>query len=286
VLLSTIDVIPRSPFDASPDPAESHDGIAMLEHSTIAEVVLDRPEVLNALDFAMWRRVAEVFDGIAHQTRTRVVVIRGAGDRAFSSGADIAEFRDRRTGTVNASRYNRTVGDALTAIRDAPQPVVAMIRGLAVGGGCEIAAACDLRIASENSRFGLPIGRLGVTLGPAEARAVTALIGASRVQRLIFTGQLLDATEALRIGLVDQVVPPAALDEETWSLARTIAAIAPTAARANKLVVNMFTFGSSPAQDETLRELTARVYEGNDLKEGIAAFLEKRPPRFERDDDA
>lgn len=280
MLLSTIDVSTQNHFLSVPQAADTRDGVATFAHDAIAEVVLNRPEVLNALDLAMWRRVAEVFRAFTAQPNIRVVVIRGVGGRAFSAGADIAEFRELRTGAAKATEYNAAITEALSAVRQTPQPVVAMIDGLAVGGGCEIAAAADIRIASEMSRFGVPIGRLGVTLGIAEASSLAALIGPGWTKRLVMTGELLDATEALRIGLVEQVVPRETLASETRRIAEAIVAAAPIAARANKLVVNLFVYGSSPEAERAVERLTAAVYEGSDLQEGIAAFMEKRQPTF------
>jgi enoyl-CoA hydratase len=283
--VSTIDVTTQELWFAEPQAAETRGGVATFTHDAIAEVVLNRPAVLNALDLEMWRRVAEVFGSFAAQPGIRAVILRGAGGRAFSAGADIAEFRERRTGAAKASEYNAAIASVLTAVRDTPQPVVAMIDGLAVGGGCEIAAAADLRIASETSRFGIPVGRVGVTLGIAEASSLAALIGPGWTKRLVMSGELLDAGAALRIGLVEQVVSREALESETRRIAEAIAASAPTAARANKLVVNLLTYGPSPEGERTLQTLTRAVYQGDDLQEGIAAFLEKRSPRFEGVDD-
>jgi len=283
--VSTIDVTTQDLWFAEPQAAETRGGVAIFTHDAIAEVVLNRPAVLNALDLEMWRRVAEVFSSFADQPGIRVVILRGAGGRAFSAGADIAEFRERRTGVAKASEYNAAIASGLAAVRETPQPVVAVIDGLAVGGGCEIAAAADFRIASETSRFGIPVGRVGVTLGITEASALTALIGPGWTKRLMMSGELIDADAALRIGLIEQVVSREALESETRRIAEAIVAAAPTAARANKLVVNLLTYGSSPEGERALQTLTKAVYEGGDLQEGIAAFLEKRSPRFEAVDD-
>lgn len=286
MLLSTIDVSTQDRFLSEPQAADTRDGVATYAHDAIAEVVLNRPEVLNALNLAMWRRVAQVFHGFSARPDIRVIVIRGVGGRAFSAGADIAEFNERRTGAGKAREYNAAITDALSAVRQAPQPVVAMIDGLAVGGGCEIAAAADLRIASETSRFGVPIGRLGVTLGAAEASSLAALIGPGWTKRLVMTGELVDANEALRIRLVERVVPQEALAAETRRTVEAVAAAAPVAARVNKRTVNQFVYGSTLESEREVERLTTAVYEGADLREGIAAFLEKRQPRFTGGDDS
>jgi enoyl-CoA hydratase/carnithine racemase len=283
MLLSTIDVSLPDHLFAVPQASETRDGVATYTHDAIAEVVLSRPGVLNAVDLAMWRRLAEIFHTLAEDEGIRAIVLRGAGGRAFSAGADITEFPARRTGAVQARVYNDAIALALNALRQTPQPVIAMIDGLAVGGGCEIAAAADIRIASDASRFGVPIGRLGVSLGVAEASVLTSLIGPGQTKRLVLTGELLSAQEALRIGLVEKVVTREILESETWRVVQEIVAAAPIAARATKLAVNLVAYGSWPEAERDLQRLAASVYDGSDLQEGISAFLEKREPRFAED---
>jgi enoyl-CoA hydratase len=228
----------------------------------------------------MWLRIGQVFAQLATERTIRVILVRGAGGRAFSAGADISEFRDERLGAAAAARYNTRIGDALRAVRRTPQPVVAMIVGLAVGGGCELATACDLRIASEDARFGIPVARLGVTLGIEEITGLVGLVGPGRAKDLLFTGRLIDAAEAHRIGLVDYIVPRHDLEDTSWQLAETVARAAPTAAMANKLAVGMVTYGPDDEDADRLRSLTDSVYEGRDLAEGVDAFLAKRDPTF------
>jgi enoyl-CoA hydratase len=263
-----------------PPAADASDGVAVLDHDGIAEVVLSRPEVHNAVNLAMWTRLSDVFRGLARRSDIRVVIVRGAGRRAFSAGADIGEFRTLRIGIEAADRYNRQVADALEAISATPQAVVAMISGLAVGGGCEIATVCDVRIAGSDARLGIPVARLGVTLGQVEAAALVGLVGPGRAKDLLLTGRLVTADEALLIGLLDRVVPPDDLGRATWQTALSIAAAAPLAAIANKLTVNAIASGSWPRAAEEIRRLTADVYNGQDLVEGVTAFLEKRDPKF------
>ncbi len=265
---------------AAPDAAATRDGVACLERGPVVEVVLDRPHVLNALNLAMWRRLAALFRELAEREDLRVVVVRGVNGRAFSAGADIAEFMDLRVGREGADGYNASIADALLAIRELPVPTVAMISGPAVGGGCELAAACDLRIASSTARFGIPIGRLGVTLGAVEAASLVSLVGPSQTKRMILTGELLGADEALRIGLVDRVVAEERLEQTTRDAVQAIVDAAPIAVRANKLLVNGLAYGRGSDHASRLDELTTAVYDGDDLREGIRAFLEKRAPRF------
>jgi enoyl-CoA hydratase len=259
------------------------DGVVVRLHGPIAEVILSRPAVHNALDLAMWSRIRAVFDELATNRSLRVVLVRGAGGRAFSAGADISEFRAERLSTEAARNYNQGIAGALRAIRRTPQPVVAMIVGLAVGGGCELATACDLRIASDDARIGIPVARLGVTLGLEEITALVGLVGPGRAKDLLFTGRLMGAAEALQIGLVDRIVPRPEIEEAAWQLAEGIALAAPKAAIANKLAVGMVTYGSDDGDLEQLERLTDDVYAGRDLAEGVDAFIAKRDPSFRGD---
>jgi enoyl-CoA hydratase len=268
------------PVSSTPvDITDAIAGVAVASRPPFAEVVLARPNVHNALNLAMWERVRQVFSALGADRSVRVVVIRGAGTRAFSAGADVAEFFQTRTGDP-AAHYNAQVSLALETIMSVPQPVIAMVAGLAVGGGCEIAAACDLRIAGSSATFGIPINRLGVTLGQTEAKAVVSLIGPGRTKELLLTGRLIDAQEALSIGLINGVVPDDSLAERTWALADQLASGAPVAAAVNKLTVNSLTVGMPLDTQNRIERLTREVYDGSDLREGIAAFLEKRAPAF------
>lgn len=256
------------------------DGIILRVQDDIAEVVLARPHMHNALNLAMWKRLQSVFQTLATRRDLRVVVVRGAGSRAFSAGADISEFHATRVGSRAAGAYNDAITAALEAIRDVPLPVIALIGGLAVGGGCEIATVCDLRIASHTARFGIPIMRLGVTLGTAEAAALVSLVGQAHAKYLLLTGRLIDADEALRIGLVNRVVPAHDLEQVVRSMATQISMGAPLGAAVNKLTINGLVYGPGALDEAHLHQLTCEVYDSSDLVEGIAAFEQKRAPLF------
>jgi enoyl-CoA hydratase len=256
------------------------DGVILEVRDAVAVVTLDRPEVHNALNLAMWRRLRSAFQMLSPIRSLRAVIIRGAGGRAFSAGADISEFRTTRVGSEAAGVYTTAVASTLQAIHQAPLPVIAMIGGMAVGGGCEIAAACDLRIAGHTARFGIPIMRLGLTMGLVEAEALVRLIGPAHAKDLLFTGRLIGADEALRIGLVNRVVPDDQLEQTSWNLARQICQGSPLAATAHKLTINGLVHGFGGAEAARLRQLTTEIYDGSDLLEGIAAFEERREPLF------
>ena len=264
------------------DPASERvtDRVACELAGDVAVVTLARPEAHNALSLAAWRRLARVFADLAATAALRAVVVRGAGPRAFGAGADIAEFPAVRTTAAAALDYNEAVAAALRVIGATPVPVIAMVRGLAVGGGCELAAACDVRIAAADARFGVPIGRLGVTLGHAEADALARLIGPAGLKYLLFSGRLLSADEALRLGLVQRVVPPTDLVTETADLVEAIRSASAVTMRAAKAVADMCGRPLDARDTERLTRLTVEAYDGDDLKEGVAAFLAGRPPVF------
>lgn len=247
---------------------------------TAAVVTLSRPNQHNALNLAGWTRLAEVFTDLADHASLRAVVVRGAGDRAFSAGADISEFPALRLTPANADFYNAAIAAALHAVQNLPVPVIAMVDGLAVGGGCELAAACDIRIASARSRFGIPIGRLGVTLGLTEMRAVAGALGRANLMYLVASGKLIDAGQAASAGFVQQVVPRESLHEEVRSLVANIAASSEVTIRATKITAALSADPVVTDADSTLRALHEQAYGGADLKEGVAAFLAGRSPQF------
>ncbi len=262
-------------------PAEcTADHVAHQHHGAVHVVTLARPEALNALSLAAWRRIATIFDTIRRDDHARAVVVRGSGERAFGAGADIAEFPRVRVGAAASLGYTEAIAAAVSSIAEAPVPVIAMVHGLAVGGGCELAAACDVRIAASTARFGVPIGRLGVTLGYAEANALARLIGPAALKYLLFSGRLIDTDEALRLGLVQRSVAAEDLVTETVSLVENVRASSEVTIRAGKLVADMTGRALTAADTEALTRTTVEAYEGPDLAEGIAAFREKRAPEF------
>lgn len=264
------------------DPNETavvdHIGLQVL--AEVAIVTLARPEQYNALSLASWRQLVRVFEGLSAATALRAIVIRGVGDRAFGAGADIKEFPDVRLSAEDAIGYNEAISAALNTVQSVPVPVIAMISGLAAGGGCELAAACDVRIAGSSARFGIPIGRLGVTLGYTEANALSRLIGPAELKYLLFSGALIDAQEALRIKLVQQVVPHAELIERTVALLEAIRTSSPVTIRAAKVVADMCGRTLTAADTEALTRMTVEAYGGPELKEGVAAFQQGRQANF------
>ncbi|MFE4952488.1 enoyl-CoA hydratase/isomerase family protein [Leifsonia sp. NPDC056665] len=246
----------------------------------VGVLTLARPEYRNAMTLAGWRRLDAMVRHLSENTRVRAIVIRGAGDQSFSAGADISEFPTERSSPETGAAYGAAISAALRAIQSAPVPVIAMISGFAVGGGCELAAACDVRIASTDSRFGIPIGKLGVTLGLTETRAVLSAIGAASLKHLVYSGKLVTAERASRIGLVQEVVDRDDLATFTASLVRNIVMSAETTVRATKILTELASDSAVQESEEFVASLTVEAYGGADLREGVDAFLHGRTPRF------
>ena len=245
----------------------------------VATVTLNRPDVHNAMNEAMRRELLECFTGLAAGDDVRVIVVTGAGERAFSAGADIREFVEPQVPT----RYRETRRrlDFRGVMDRCPQPIIAAIRGYAFGGGLELALACDLRIAGEDAQLGLTEVNLAIIPGGGGTQRLPRLVGRGKALEMILTGVRIGAAEALRIGLVERVVPPAEVLPAAQELARTLAAKAPVALRyAKEAIVK----GLELPLDAGVRlegDLSVFLRTTEDRLEGAKAFLEKRKPRWQ-----
>jgi enoyl-CoA hydratase len=275
----------RQLLESDPPADAVTDRVAIQRQGSVAVVTLSHPLAHNALALASWQRLKSVFDGLAHDPTLRAVVIRGAGSKAFAAGADIKEFPRTRMTAADATRYNEFIAQTLRAVAAVPVPVIASIRGLAVGGGCELSTACDVRIASSDARFGIPIGKLGVILGYTEADAAARLIGPAGLKYLLFNGELINAEDAQGLGLVQKIVPPNELATATAKLVAHICSQSAVTMRASKLVADMHGRTLTAADTELLARLSIEAYEGGDFKEGVAAFGEGRPPVFNQQEE-
>jgi enoyl-CoA hydratase len=247
----------------------------------IATVTLNRPERRNAVTFEMWHHIQRLMVDLKAAPQVRVIVFRGAGEEAFSAGADINEFATHRNNAAKATLYNAAFDAAMDAAEGVGKPTLCLIKGVCVGGGYEFTTACDIRIAADNARFGVPIARLGLPVGFREMRRLTRLIGPARTMELLLTADLLSAQEAYRLGLVNHVVPLADVEAFTYAMANNIAALAPVVHQVHKEMMqivldNPSLSGLTPEQ----RGLGVLPFDTEDFQEGWRAFLEKRPPRF------
>jgi enoyl-CoA hydratase/carnithine racemase len=252
--------------------------IYVTEDGPIATVVLNRPEKLNAMSVAMTGRLREIMEACDRDTDLRCVVLRGTGGRAFSVGADIAEFEATRSSAVKAREYARRGNPAFQSVRACRHPVVALIEGLCVGGGFGLAALADIKVCGESSRFGVPIKRLGLVESHEELEAVVRAIGAGPTLEILLTGDLLDAQAALRVGFINRVVPDDRVEAEAYALARKIAEGAPLAARWHKRFVYDLV-ARRPLTDEE-RDVAYHCFDTEDFQIGYRAFLAKTTPRF------
>lgn len=252
--------------------------ILIARDGAIATVTLNKPERLNALGLEMWgelRRVAAELD--ADET-LRCVVIRGAGDKAFAAGADIAAFAKERANSTQAREYGARIGEALRQLASCRHPVVALIHGACVGGGLLVAAQADIRICGESARFGVPVKNLGLVEAYDELQAMMRVVGRAATLEILLEGRIWGAKEAYEKGLVNRVVPDAQVVEESYVTARRIAEGAPLAARWHKKFVNRLA-DPRPLTAEEFAESYA-CFDTEDYREGVAAFLAKRKPSF------
>jgi enoyl-CoA hydratase/carnithine racemase len=248
--------------------------IAITVEDGVAVLVLRNPERRNAISAAMWQALAEFAAAAGSRNDIRVVVVRGDGDRAFSSGADIGA----RSGT-NATDYDDLVEETCCAIEAIPQPTIALIKGACMGAGLSVAGSCDLRVAADDAFFALPAAKLGLGYDPRGIARLVRIFGAGAARQAIFTGERVPASRAHALGAVHTVAPAAEIDAIAATLARTIAANAPLTIKAAKRAIRALTTG-----DADLRAEADALYRAADASadyaEGRTAFAEKRPARF------
>lgn len=247
----------------------------------ITTVTINRPNQRNAISYPMWGELSRLLASLDADRHIRVVVITGAGEEAFSAGADIQDFGKYRADSSKGRVYNDAVNGLLATLSDMATPTISMIQGFAVGGGCEMAIATDLRIAAEGSRLGIPVARLGITIGHREMQGLVNLVGKGNALYILLSARLLDAQEALGIGLVNQVVPPDELRPYTYRLANEIASLAPLSHAVNKRTLKQVL--AKPSLLELTPEeadLSLTQFDTLDYQEGYRAFLGKRRPRF------
>ncbi|MGQ0674144.1 MAG: enoyl-CoA hydratase [Hyphomicrobium sp.] len=254
--------------------------IRLTIEAPLAWVVIDNAARTNALTASMWQALAQAFSAADADPAVRVVVIRGAGTRAFSAGADISEFETARSG--EATRHYDALNEAaFNAISATAKPTIAMVHGFCLGGGLAIAACCDLRLADEAASFAIPATRLGIGYNPRWVRPLLALTSGPCVKELLFTGRRLSAAEALAMGLVNRTVAASELEAATRALASEIAGNAPLTIRAAKLTIDELIRHPERPDTRMLDAAVQRCFDSEDYAEGRRAFLEKRRPNFQ-----
>jgi enoyl-CoA hydratase/carnithine racemase len=241
----------------------------------VATLTIDRPAKRNAMSFEMWSALPGLLATVEADDGVRALVIRGTDH--FSAGADISEFTTLRADPSGAQRYSAAVHAGERAIASLPKPTIAAVRGVCVGGGCEIALACDIRIAGEDARFGITPAKLGIVYNATSTKQLVDAVGPAWARQILFTADIIDAPTALRIGLVNELSPdPVARATE---LAQTMATRSQVSIRGARTIVSRITDGSFE-EDEAVDALYEASVKSDDYAEGVRAFLEKRPPRF------
>ena len=254
------------------------DTLLMQRDGAIATVVLNRPHKLNALTKPTWRALGEAVSTLSADDAVRCIVLRGAGEKAFSPGNDISEFETERANKAQAVAYGRIMHATLQALAECRHPIVAQIHGICVGGGMEIAACADLRICGTSSRFGAPVNKLGLVMAYAEMAPLVRLVGAPAALEILLEGRVFDAEEALRKGLVTRVVPDDQVAAEARASAERIAEGAPLVARWHKRFARRLA-DARPLTDAE-RDECFDCFDTEDFRIGYAAFLAKAKPGF------
>ncbi|MDP7233208.1 MAG: enoyl-CoA hydratase [Alphaproteobacteria bacterium] len=246
----------------------------------IGWMIFNNPERRNALKLEMWQAVSKIIADFAADDTVRTVIMAGAGDKAFVSGADISEFEKHRDSAEAEEEYNRVTATAQEALGRLEKPLVAMIRGFCVGGGLAVALQADIRIASDDSQYAIPAARLGLGYGFTGLRKLSTLVGPAMAKEILFTARLFSAEEALRMGLINRLVPAPDLKATVRQLAEGIADNAPLTVRAAKVAIGEVLKDPDNRDLEAVEHQVRACFDSEDYTEGRTAFMEKRRPQF------
>ena len=254
----------------------------MIAHKdgAIGWITFNNPERSNAVSMAMWEALGDIVRDYEQDGAIRVIVLKGAGDKAFVSGADISEFEEKRSSPETTRIYNQASGRANETLMHAAKPTIAMIRGFCIGGGVSVALSCDLRIAAEDARFGVPAARLGLGYEAKGVRKLMAVVGPAYAKEIFFTARQFTAEEALAMGLINRVVAGAQLETYVRNYAETIAANAPLTVASIKTIVAELSRDESARDLALCQEVVDRCFASEDYVEGRTAFMAKRKPLF------
>jgi enoyl-CoA hydratase len=269
-------------LDASKSNEESYADGKILK--SVAEgvgvVTFNNPEKRNAMSLDMWEGLGQALTQLRDDPEVRVVILTGAGDKAFMSGADISQFEQTRHNAKASEEYSRRSDAQRALLANYPKPTIACIRGFCLGGGMQVAMLADIRIAAVNSQFGIPAAKLGIAYGYDGLNHLVSLVGPSWARLLLYTGMRIDSAEAQRIGLVDRVVADADLRNATFEIARTISDNAPLAVQAAKITIAQVLKDPDQRDMAAIRTISTACMDSEDFREGRSAFMEKRKPRF------
>jgi enoyl-CoA hydratase/carnithine racemase len=246
----------------------------------VGYLIFNNPERHNAVSLEMWEATADILESFRNDPEVRVVVVTGAGGKSFVSGADISKFESERSSMEAVKHYNATVGKANQTVYEFPKPTIAMIKGYCIGGGLGLALCCDMRIASENSRFGVPAAKLGLGYAYTGLKRLVDVVGPAFAKEIFYTGRQFSTAEAYEMGLINRVVPTEELEGYVKNYADTIAANAPLTLKAVKFIVGEAVKDESHRDLAHCNELVENCFTSQDYIEGRRAFMEKRKPVF------
>jgi len=246
----------------------------------VGRITLNRPEKRNAMSLEMWEGLGQALTELRDDPDVRVVVLVGAGDKAFVSGADISQFEKTRHNAAASEEYSKKSDAQRALLGSFPKPTISCIRGFCLGGGMQVAMLTDIRIAAEDSQFGIPAAKLGIAYGYDGLRNLVSLVGPSWARLIMYTGMKIDSAEALRIGLVDRVIPTEQLWGTTMDIATTIATNAPLAVKAAKITIAQVLKDPAARDMNSVKQIGLECMDSEDFREGRRAFMEKRKPQF------
>jgi len=256
------------------------DKLIARKDGAIGWVIFNNPERHNATSYEMWQSLPLVLEAYVRDPEVRVIVFRGAGEKAFSAGADISQFKEKRSSAKAVKEYNAAADAASRALRECAKPTIAMIRGYCIGGGTAIAVGCDIRIAGDDARFGVPAAKLGLGYRFEGIKRLSSIVGPSFTAEIFFTARQFTAQEALQMGLVNRLVPAAELENHILDYANTIAINAPLTIAAVKRSLVELNMEPSQRDLALCQSMVDACFESEDYKEGQTAFMEKRKPQF------
>ena len=256
------------------------DKLVARKEGAIGWIVFNQPQKHNAVSYEMWQALPVLLDLFAKDEEVRVVILKGEGEKAFISGADISQFGEKRSSTEAILEYNAASDRASMALQEFPKPILAMIKGYCIGGGVAVAVGCDVRIAADDTRYSIPAGKLGLGYRFSGVKRLTDFVGPSFTAEIFFTARQFNAQEALQMGLVNRVVPAVELERYTMDYANTIAGNAPLTLISIKR--SLIEWHKDPANRDLAfaQKLVDDCYASEDYKEGRTAFMEKRKPQF------
>lgn len=259
--------------------ADRTEDLLVTQEGGVATLTLNRERSRNAINIGMYRALPDLLRALDADPEVKVVVIRGAGDKSFASGADIKEFEQERSDATKAKNYNEKVAAAEHAIEEMSKPTIAMIHGFCIGGGAGLALSCDIRFADTNAKFAITPAKLGLVYSLESTKRVVDLAGPARAKWILMSGLQIQAQRALELGLFDELLAPEELETYTYEFAATVASRAQFSVRAGKVMVGKVTTGQV-ADDQATLDLRNSSFDTVDFAEGVRSFMEKRPPVF------